>query len=130
MRDKVPWGDRVLLIEDDPELRELFTETLQQAGYTVTPCSDLHEAKSFLLSSRFQILISDWQLGRDTADQLLLNRQFENLLPPTILVVTAYSDTTQFPNALASRFHVLEKPFRLEVLPKKLEEIMTGRQGF
>lgn len=50
---------KILIAEDDKELRQLFTHVLRQNGYSVTGVSDGSEALNAINDSYFDLIISD-----------------------------------------------------------------------
>jgi len=62
----------ILLVEDEPTIRELLAEAMAHAGYTVEPCADGQEALAKGLSNPglFDAVISDQTMPRMTGLQL------------------------------------------------------------
>lgn len=57
-------GLHVLYAEDEPQIRSLFTEMLQDAGAVVHACSDVDQAKLVLDSTeKIDIVLTDYRLG-------------------------------------------------------------------
>jgi two-component system, sensor histidine kinase len=57
-------GMHVLYCEDEPQIRELFTDMLRAAGAVVYPCADVHEAKAILNTAlAVDIVLTDYRLG-------------------------------------------------------------------
>jgi DNA-binding response OmpR family regulator len=66
-------GKRVLLVEDERELRELLVLGLCRAGYTVDGAATAAEAQQLLDAQSYALVIADWRLtdgnGIDVADR-------------------------------------------------------------
>ncbi len=57
-------GLHVLYTEDEPQIRMLFTEKLEEAGAVVHACSDVHQAKLVLdTAEKIDIVLTDYRLG-------------------------------------------------------------------
>lgn len=57
-------GMHVLYCEDEPQIRELFTDLLRTAGAVVYPCADVHEAQAILNTALVvDIVLTDYRLG-------------------------------------------------------------------
>jgi two-component system, sensor histidine kinase len=57
-------GMRILYAEDEPQIRALFTDMLQDAGAVVHACSDVDHAKIILNSDEpIDIILTDYRLG-------------------------------------------------------------------
>ena len=52
-------GERILLIEDDPELRDRMTRILTKTHYEVIPCQDLATATREYRRGAFDLILSD-----------------------------------------------------------------------
>src|SRR6201989_2859715 len=52
----------ILVVEDDPELQEVLTLNLQNAGYRVLRASTVRQAESLLTSTLPQMVLLDWML--------------------------------------------------------------------
>src|SRR5260370_34651746 len=64
---------RILLVEEERELRELLVLGLRRAGYTVDGAATAAEAQQLLDAQSYALVIADWHLpdgnGIDLADQ-------------------------------------------------------------
>lgn len=64
---------RILLVEDERELRELLALGLRQAGYMVDVAGTAAEAHRLLDAQFYALVVADWQLpdgnGIDVADR-------------------------------------------------------------
>jgi len=129
-------GPRVLVGEDDAEMRRVLAEALRDRGYTVVQCSDgmsvLSRLSSVLLSpettardsDHFDLIISDIRMpGVDGLSILEGVHLFEGF-PPMILI-TAFGDEET--HAEADRLGVaamFDKPFDVDDLLRKVEELV------
>jgi PAS domain S-box-containing protein len=86
---------RVLLVEDQPDARELISTVLQQYGADVTEAGSAAEAYAYLTTQRFHVLVSD--IGLPQEDGYSLIRRVRALNEPAgaasipALAVTAYA---------------------------------------
>lgn len=53
---------RILLVEDEPDLRELFGDALAEEGYAVDHATTVAEAWRRLDAHRYALVIADWRL--------------------------------------------------------------------
>jgi signal transduction histidine kinase/CheY-like chemotaxis protein len=88
-------GETVLVVDDEPSVRMLVTEMLQDLGYTARDAADGQAALAILReSTRIDLLVSDIGLpgglnGRDVADKARLLRP-----DMKVLFITGYAETT------------------------------------
>ena len=52
----------ILVVEDDPQLQEVLTLTLQNAGYRVLRAGTIRQAEALVNSNLPQMVLLDWQL--------------------------------------------------------------------
>lgn len=106
----------ILLVEDDPGLREALTDTLLLGGYDVLACESAESAFAQLQDHNVDIVVSDIQLGGITGLNLL--QSIKNKYPKLpILLMTAYATIDDAVFAMREgATDYLAKPFSPEVL--------------
>ena len=105
---------RVLVIDDEPDLRTLYELTLLREGYRVEAAATLAEAWQQLDAHRFDAVITDMRLP-DGLGLELLNRMLEQQRPERCVVMTAYGSAENAVDALkAGAFDYLTKPVDLK----------------
>jgi len=116
---------RVLVVDDDAEVREAMVAMLDELGYQVDEAPSTDEALARLADRRqptIDILLSDVVMpGR--LDGVGLAEEVQRLYP-TIPVVLATGYTTRL--TAASAFRVLAKPFSHQALAETLAEILDS----
>ena len=107
---------RVLVVDDEPDIRELLELTLVRMGLGVTTAGTVEEAKEHLKSERFDLCLTDMRLG--DGDGIDLVRHISGMstdLP--VAVITAYGSAENAVAALkAGAFDYVSKPVGLEQL--------------
>ncbi len=109
---------RVLVIDDEPDIRELLDLTLTRMGLDVTTVEDLGEARRELGASEFSFCLTDMRLP--DGNGLDLVREISERYPelPTA-VITAHGKVEDAVNALKmGAFDFVSKPVDLAVLRK------------
>ncbi len=121
-------GETVLVVEDDPEVRNLTTRALTDFGYTVLSAADGPEALRVLDEhpAEIDLLLTDIVLpsmdGRELAQRARLKRPTLRLL---FMSGYAESPPTGAPEDL-EQLPVLHKPFTAVRLAKHVREAMEG----
>ena len=111
-------GATVLLVEDDPDIRDLMDTLLKLAGFSTTSCSSAEAALEELREQQFDMLLTDYMLPRRTGGWLLRQALEEGLLDDTsVLVLTAHPNPPD-----VDGFEVVQKPFDLEDLVTKVRQ--------
>ena len=121
MRD-VFAGASVLLVEDDPDIRELLSTLLTLAGFETTACGNAEAALEELREQPFDLVLTDYMLPHRTGGWLLQQASDEGLIDATpVLVVTAHPDAPD-----VDGYEVIRKPFELEDLVARVRHHLSG----
>ncbi len=109
-------NSRVLVVEDDPNLREALVDTLELAGATVLDADSAEQALAILPREYVDMVVSDVNMGGMDGHELLqaLRRQYPQL---PVLLVTAYGSIARSVEAMrAGAVDYLVKPFKPQLL--------------
>jgi two-component system, NtrC family, response regulator PilR len=109
-------GAQVLVVDDEPDIRELLELTLVKMGLDVASVGTIAEAKERLKAERYDLCLTDMRLT--DGDGLELVRHIGSLPADTpVAVITAYGSTENAVAALkAGAFDYVSKPVGLEQL--------------
>ena len=105
---------RVLLIEDDPVVRQALLPVLSEAGLSVTTAASLSRAINLWQKGAFDLVITDRNLGRDSILPFLDEMAHEGSTVPVMLM-------TADPFDHAAVHTTLAKPFDLAAFQDFLE---------
>jgi DNA-binding response OmpR family regulator len=110
-------GKRVLVVDDDPDIRELLFTALEDEGFEVVPAGNGQEALTIIETFRPDVIVLDlmmpvmdgWQFAAE------LRKRDEDI---PIVLLSAARDLRTHAKALSAA-DIIEKPFDLaELLPK------------
>ncbi len=105
---------RILVIDDEPDLRTLYELTLLRQGYRVESAADLLQAREHLKAQRFDAVITDMRLPDGLGLELLRDLAAGNR-PERCVVITAHGSAENAVDALkAGAFDYLTKPVDLK----------------
>tara|TARA_A100000164_G_scaffold79466_1_gene67125 strand:- start:14958 stop:15662 length:705 start_codon:yes stop_codon:yes gene_type:complete len=86
-------SNKVLVIEDEPDIRKTLEYNLSREGYTVESCGSLEKANTFLENPSYSIILLDLMLpdgsGLDLCRQIKSNSTIQEI---PILILTAKDD--------------------------------------
>lgn len=118
---------RVLVADDNCEIRELLLDALSSIECIVTCVKDGLEALASLQGGEYDLLITDYQMPRLDGLALLRCLQTESCCPPSILI-TGHDPTDLIEEAKqAGAAFVLLKPFTIPHLLSLVESIRVQR---
>jgi signal transduction histidine kinase/ActR/RegA family two-component response regulator len=119
-------GESVMVVEDDPAVRMLVLNVLDELGYHGHPAADAKSAMPLLESSlRIDLLVTDVGLpglnGRQLAE---IARQHRPGLK--VLFMTGYAEkAAERHTFLAEGMDMVTKPFSIDLLAKKIREMIN-----
>jgi DNA-binding response OmpR family regulator len=111
---------RILVVDDDDDLREVLALSLSQDGYDIRQAGGTEAALGALRQGGFDLLITDYELPDGTGAQLLRTAAGERLLRDcAVLVVTGHPE----PEGVGAA-PVISKPFDLDALRRQVRHIV------
>ena len=124
---------RVLIIDDNPDLRELIGDALEHEGYEVTLASDGSQGAEALRTGEPDLAITDiFMPEKDGIEMIsLLKREFPET--PILAISGAVKHSTRVGVdylSMARKFgadRVLRKPFDMDELLQVVEEVMPDQ---
>ncbi len=107
-----------LVVDDEPDIRELLTITLQRMDIDTRSCGDVASAKAQLRGGDFQLCLTDMRLPDGDGLDLVAWMQASGLRTP-VAVITAHGNVETAVRALKSgAFDFISKPLDLANLRK------------
>ena len=120
-------GSRILIVDDEPEIRSFMRDALGAFGYQVGAAGDADEAFALVARTRFDLVMSDLRLpglrGWDFAARL---RSIDPVLPLIMLTGSA-PDDDDLRRIREAGIAVLYKPVQLPQLQTALTDALAGR---
>lgn len=119
--------DHILIIDDEPDIRELLELTLVQMGYLVTSAATISEAKDAINQVSFSLCLTDMQLPDGNGIALIKYiKQHQPLTP--VAMITAFSSVDTATSALkAGAFDFISKPVKLQHIRDLVDSALSVR---
>jgi len=119
---------KILLIEDDPNQRELLANYLETKGYQVFQAEDGRKGLKLAEQSTPDLILMDYKLPDIDGGNLLAELKKMLVLPP-IIVITAFGSVETAVTALKKgAFHYLTKPINLHELLHLIEKALKEQK--
>lgn len=113
---------RILLIDDDPEVRFLAGFVLEQAGHVVTSAESGAAGRSRAENDAFDLILLDYRLGDATGDELLPALLALRNAPPVVFLTGRDDAATARRLRNLGAADVIPKPFDPERLADRVAE--------
>ncbi|HLT64460.1 MAG TPA: sigma-54 dependent transcriptional regulator [Pseudohongiella sp.] len=117
----------ILVVEDDWDLRDALSDTLEFGGYQVQAAASAEEALQLLSGKRFDMVVSDINMdGMDGHELLVRIRALYPVLP--VVLITAFGSIGSSVRAMREgAVDYLLKPFKPEQLIETVEKYLSVR---
>lgn len=120
---------KILLVEDDNNLREIYEARLQAEGYTIVSAQDGEEALVVAKKEKPDLIISDVMMPRISGFEMLdILRNTEGLKDVKVIMLTALGqaeDKTRADSLGADRY-LVKSQVTLEDIVKAAQELLGG----
>ncbi|HEY4964021.1 MAG TPA: response regulator [Candidatus Saccharimonadales bacterium] len=119
---------KILLVEDDNNLREIYEARLQAEGYTIVSAHDGEEALVVAKNEKPDLIISDVMMPKISGFEMLdILRNTEGLKDVKVVMLTALgqSDDQQRANKLGANRYLVKSQVTLEDIVKVAQELLN-----
>ena len=120
---------RLLVVDDEPDLRTLYELTLLREGYDIETAGSVQDAMAYLQDGTFNAVITDMRLPDGTGLDLLRWLE-ESGRGEKAIVITAYGSSENAVQALkAGAYDYLTKPVDLKQFRSVVASALGGEGG-
>jgi PAS domain S-box-containing protein len=118
-------SETIMLVEDDPLIRELSRDMLERQGYRVILASEAAEAERIGATAQFGLLIAGFRMASISGEELA--RRLRARQPGLrVLFISGYDDPPRdgFESPLANS-DFISKPFSADSLGRKVRQMLS-----
>ncbi len=121
-------GETVLVVDDEPTIRLLVAEVLQELGYLALEAQDGAAGLELLRSgARIDLLITDVGLPGDMNGRQLADAGRMSRAGLKVLFITGYAEAAIIGNGhLDPGMHIMTKPFGMDALAARIRALIAG----
>lgn len=114
---------RLLVVEDDPEMREMMVAFLRKSGFMVFPAINQNEVTKILDAGRIDLILLDVMLGTENGLNICqsLRQDYE---VPIILVSALSADDQRMQGYQVGADDYIAKPFNPELLLARVNAVL------
>ncbi len=111
---------RVLVVDDDEQMRMALSTTLKHMGYDVTAANDAQKALKLLKKENFDVILSDLKMPKINGIEFL--KEARKLTGAPVIIITAFGTIeTAVESMKLGAFDFILKPFSADALKKVIE---------
>ena len=120
-------GETILVVEDDPSVRILVLDVLQELGYSGLEAENAEAGLAILRTEAIDLLVTDVGLPGMNGRQLA--EQAQALKPGLrVLFMTGYAEQASDRGSFLGRdMAMVTKPFAIDALALKIRQMMAGQ---
>jgi len=120
---------RILIVEDDPNSREVLVESLNRPEYAIQAASDAEEAYAKVKAWQPHLVVTDHDMPEVSGLELLKNLR-QNQIYTTVIFVSGRTDSKTVAEVLRSGADdFVRKPFRLDELQARVEVALRHNEA-
>lgn len=117
---------KILVVDDEPDLRELLADEFEYAGHRPIMASNGRDAFDLCSNEEFDAVISDVRMpGGDGIE--LLERLSKKDMAPLVFLVTGYADITKDKALAKGATNLLTKPYDIIELCESVLTTLNAR---
>lgn len=116
---------RVLIVDDEVQLAEIYRAVLQSAGAKVEVAYDAADAVDLIKEFKPDIILSDIRMPEVRGDELLVALSSYDPDLPVILVTGLERSKISIPKDSANLFHLLHKPVDYDQLIRSVQSALS-----
>jgi len=117
---------RILVVDDNRVIRELWCDALSMLGYEPVPAEDGPSALALFDAASFDLVVTDLLMPGMSGWQVAEAIASRSTTP--VVVITGSDDEDDVERASVRGISLLRKPVKLLDLARAVEETLLGRQ--
>lgn len=109
-------SDKILVVDDDANLRQTLHEVLESARYEVIEAANVQEANALIIREQPDAILCDWRMPGQSGEELLrLLMSGEQTDQPPVIIMTAHgTGPTAITAMQLGAYDFVTKPFDIE----------------
>ena len=118
---------RILVVDDEPEIRAFMSDALGMFGYQVIAAADADEAFASMAQTRFDLVISDLRLPGLRGYDLVVGLRHVDPALRVIMLTGSVPEDDDLRGVREAGIAVLHKPVQLPQLQRAVAEALRER---
>ena len=120
---------KLLIVDDEPDLREVLALEFEMMGHEVSEASNGHEAYERILSESFDLILCDLRMPQGGGIELLERVQSMTGPRPAIILMTGLYDLDDRDLMKKGAFGVVSKPFNWTLIRELVGQLESSKES-
>ena len=124
--EEISTETRVIIVDDDNDLRELIVEELKKSEFVIHEADNITTALTKLSNHVFDLIVLDLKIGDSTSAELIRwirSHKKKSVSSLPIILISGYLDNQVLKTLSGSISSAFIKPFEISDLIKKINEL-------
>lgn len=119
-------GKKILIVDDEPSIRDMIAVALEMAGFECLEAADAKEAYALVVDERPQMILLDWMLPGTTGIELARRLKRDDLCRdvPIIMLTAKSEEDNKILGLEAGADDYITKPFSPRELVARLKAVL------
>jgi two-component system OmpR family response regulator len=118
---------RILVVDDDPDMRTMLTQFLQQNGSIALPASSEAEIRRHMETGRIDLILLDVMLGDENGVEICSRLRADQEVP-VIMVSALSADHQRMEGYAVGADDYIAKPFNTDLLLARIKAVLSRAQ--
>jgi DNA-binding response OmpR family regulator len=119
-------GSKIMVVDDEPGIRELLSEVLLDNGFDVTSARDGQESLNFLKKGRFDLLITDINMPNLNGIELLKKMKTAGRKEKVVIMTGSPVDGSVVSGDVPQVDFQLIKPFKIKEFLRVVSAVLKA----
>lgn len=115
---------RILVVDDEPQIRSMLREALTRSGYDVSEAADGKQAIETLRREAFDVVIADILMPEKDGLEIIMYLQRESPLTKCVAISSPSNRVFLQSAQLLGATRVVEKPFTASEIERAIHDIL------
>jgi len=116
---------RILIVDDEPQIRNMLREWLTRTGYDVTDASDGKQAIEILRRQSFDVVLADILMPEKDGLEVIMYLQRESPLTKCVAMSSPSNRVFLQSAQLLGATRVVEKPFTGADIERAIQDVLN-----
>lgn len=118
-------GKKVLVVDDEPDLREILRDEFVLGGADVMEAANGLDALKIMEAEDFDLLVSDIRMPGGDGFSLAKAVKAKNPHRPAVVLITGFADVSEQEAKAVGVEAYYQKPFSLELFRQNVQRILS-----